>query len=59
MDIKLKEKSGTYKTFSKIRFLLKKIVAEHEAITEFPLGSLMVMGLIFLYDVKFDKEKQT
>jgi len=59
MDIKLKEKSGTYKTFSRIKFSLKKIVPEQEAITEFPLASLMVMSLICLYDVKCDKEKQT
>jgi len=55
----LKEKSGTYKTFSRINFLLKKTVPEQEAITKFPLGSLMAMGLICLYDVKFDKENQT
>ena len=58
MDIKLKEKYGTYKTFSRIIFLLKKTMPKSEAITKFPLGSLMVMDLICLYDVKFEKEKK-
>jgi len=46
MEIRLKEKSGTYKPFLRMNFSLKKIVLEQEAITKFPLGSLIVIGLI-------------
>ena len=45
MEIKLKEKSGTYKTFLRMNFSLKEIVPGQKVITEFPLGSLIVIGL--------------
>jgi len=46
MEIRLKVNSGTYKTFLRMNFSLKKIVPEQEAITQFSLGSLIVIGLI-------------
>ena len=59
MEIKLNEKSGTYKTFLRIKLSLKTTVPNWEAVTESPLGSLTTIDLIWLYDAKFDKEKQT
>jgi len=46
MEIKLKEKSGTYKTFLRMNFSLKKTITKQESITKFPLGSLIIIGLI-------------
>ena len=46
MKIRLKVKFGTYKTFLRMNFSLKKIVPEQESITQFPLGSLIIIGLI-------------
>jgi hypothetical protein len=49
-EIKFIENSGTYKTFETTKLGEKLTMPEYFAIAKFPLGNLICIGVIAIYD---------